>query len=212
MPIGKIEHEYQGTPDARRRPIAGIYRCNETKLEVTKRTCALPQRSSRTSVSIAGECPTHDLTSSLSPSRVMENMMQINGEDVSRNDGQDRNGRLLIVASDPHVRDACAALADEFGYDLYSTLYIDNIVRIVKKFRPRGVVIDLGLFEKNGVELHWLLLSAERPLNVLFLEGNDAELTNASQTLAEQIGLNVKGKLQMPISMNRLEHVLQDFV
>jgi response regulator of citrate/malate metabolism len=107
------------------------------------------------------------------------------------------------------VRDICAALADEFDYDLYSTSYIENIVNIVKKFQPNGIVIDLGLFEDEGIELHELLLGAEPPLNVLFLEGEDDELAQAAQTLAESIGFSVIGKLQMPISVNRLEHVLQ---
>lgn len=142
----------------------------------------------------------------------MRDVTQIDAEDLTLNEEQDRGRRLLILARDPHVRDACAALANEFRYDLYSTLYTDNIVRIVKKFKPRGAVIDLGLFEENGVELHRLLISAERPLNILFLEGEDEELTVASQTLATLIGLNVKGKLQMPVSLNRLQHVLQDIV
>ena len=139
----------------------------------------------------------------------MEAMTQLVGEDIVLEEEQDRDRRLLILAGDPYVRDTCAALADEFDYDLYSTSYIENIVNIVKKFQPNGIVIDLGLFEDEGIELHELLLGAEPPLNVLFLEGEDDELAQAAQTLAESIGFSVIGKLQMPISVNRLEHVLQ---
>lgn len=139
----------------------------------------------------------------------MEAMTQLAGEDIVLEEEQDRDRRLLILAGDPYVRDTCAALADEFDYDLYSTSYIENIVNIVKKFQPKGVVIDLGLFEDEGIELHELLLSAEPPLNVLFLEGEDDELAQAAQTLAESIGFSIIGKLQLPISVNRLEHVLQ---
>lgn len=142
----------------------------------------------------------------------MAAVTQIMGEDMVVEEDRGRDRRLLILAGDPYVRDACAALADELHCDLYSTAYVENIDNIVKKFQPKGIVIDLVLFEDDGIHLHELLLNAKPPLNILFLEGDDEELAPVAQTLAKAIGLNVKGSLRRPISENRLEHVLKKLV
>lgn len=139
----------------------------------------------------------------------MKSDTQMNGREIRPDDGQRRDRRLLILAGDPYIRDACGAIADEFDCDLYSTEYIDNFDNILNKFQPKGIVIDLLLFEADAIQLHELLLNAELPLNVLLLEGEDDVLAESTQLFATSIGLNVAGRLRRPVPEDRLEHLLK---
>jgi response regulator of citrate/malate metabolism len=117
--------------------------------------------------------------------------------------------RLLILERDPHVRDTCAKLADNLDFDLYSTAFIEDIESVIGQFEPSGIVIDVGLFDDNGVKLYDLITQVALPLKVLFLAGDNGQCSEAADNLARAIGLHVEGNLQRPISETLLQQSLE---
>lgn len=117
--------------------------------------------------------------------------------------------RLLILEGDPDVRDTCAKFADKLNFDLYSTAYIDDIESVIRQFEPSGIVIDVGLFDGDGVELNDLVTKIAPPLKVLFLGGDNGHCVETAENLARTVGLHVEGNLQRPINETLLQQSLE---
>lgn len=113
---------------------------------------------------------------------------------------QRRKRRLLIFERDSVVRDKCAGLAANLDCDLYSTTYIDNFEKVVKRFEPSGIVIDAGLFDSDSVELLRAVAEDMPDVKLLFLAGDDSEFDEIAENLAQSVGLHVEGRLRRPIS------------
>ena len=124
-------------------------------------------------------------------------------------DEQRKQCRLLIFERDALVRDACAKVADSFDCALYSSGYIDNFKNIVRHFQPTGIVIDVGLFERSGIEpLRQLAKSAPR-VSILFLAGDDPDFAASAEEFARSIGLRIEGSLPRPVSATQLAQSLK---
>ena len=122
---------------------------------------------------------------------------------------QRKQRRLLIFERDALVRDACAKVADSLDCVLYSSGYIDNFENIIRHFRPTGIIIDVGLFERNGIEpLRELAKSAPR-VSVLLLAGDDPDFAASAEEFARSIGLRIEGSLPRPVSETQLEQSLR---
>lgn len=113
---------------------------------------------------------------------------------------QPKKCRLLIFERDSVVRDKCAGLAASLDCDLYSTTYIDNFEKVVRRFEPSGIVIDAGLFDNDSVELLRAIAEDAPDVKLLFLAGDDSEFDENAESLARSVGLHVEGLLRRPIS------------
>ena len=120
-----------------------------------------------------------------------------------------RKYRLIILERNPFVRDTCSEVLDRLNCDLYSTAYIENIDKIVGRFDPDGIVIDVGLFDGDGVGLLELVVNVEPKVQFLFLGGEDSDLAESAENLARSIGLHVEENLQRPIDKSALKRSLR---
>lgn len=130
-------------------------------------------------------------------------------QDDTLEEKQRRTCRLLIFERDALVRDTCARLADSLDCDLYSSAYIDNFESIVRRFEPSGIIMDIGLFDSDGIELLLLVAKHAPHVKVLFLAGDDIQLAESAEKLAWSIGLHVEANLQRPVSKTLLEQSLR---
>ncbi len=126
------------------------------------------------------------------------------------NEKQSGKCRLLILESDPLVRDTCTKFADNLRFDLYSTSYAEGIDSVIWSFRPTSVVIDVGLFEDDRIKLYDLVATFRPPIEILFLAGNDEHFVEAAEYMALSMGLHVKGILQRPINETLLQQILEN--
>ncbi|MBU2677621.1 MAG: hypothetical protein KJP16_11080 [Gammaproteobacteria bacterium] len=108
--------------------------------------------------------------------------------------------RLLILESDPHVRDTCTKFADDLHFDVYSTSYVEGIDSVIWSFKPTSVVIDVGLFDDDRIKLYDLVTKIRPPMEILFVAGDDERFVEAAEYMALSMGLHVKGILQRPIN------------
>lgn len=122
---------------------------------------------------------------------------------------QQKACRLLIFERDPFVRDKCARLAANLNCDLYSTAYIEDFEKVIGRFEPSCIVIDIGLLASDGLELLRVVAKDAPIVKILFLASDDSELDEAAEDLARSVGLHVQENLQRPVSETQLEQSLR---
>ena len=117
--------------------------------------------------------------------------------------------RLLILERNPCVRDTCGEALERFNCDLYSTAFVENVDKVVSRFEPNAIVIDVGLFDDDGVDLLEFVANTRPGVGFLFLADDDNDLAESAEKLARSRGLRVEACLPRPVDMALLKQSLR---
>ena len=117
--------------------------------------------------------------------------------------------RLLVVASDAEFRDATAAIAEELGYELYSTGYSADFRRIVLELAPTVVILDVDLLNSQRAGALAFLARLESRPTILLLSSADSQSSVSLHELVESLGLGGAEILNHPVDLGKLHETMQ---
>ena len=117
--------------------------------------------------------------------------------------------RLLVVASDAEFRDAAAKIAEDLGYELYSTGYSADFRKIVLDLAPTVVILDVDLLNRQRTGALAFLARLESRPSVLLLTGDESDSGVSLQQVVESLNLDVLEILNHPVDMDKLQGTMQ---
>ncbi len=118
-----------------------------------------------------------------------------------------RRPHLLIVDDEPDFAEFLAAVADDAGYRC-------TIVTEIREFEQAIlgdvdlIMLDLVMPGADGIELLRVLARARHTAGVVLMSGFDKRVLASAETLARELGLQVRGYMQKPIRAAALEAFL----
>jgi DNA-binding response OmpR family regulator len=118
--------------------------------------------------------------------------------------------RLLIVDDDVDIADFVADAAKELGF-LTTTLNDPNkFSAVFKKVAPSGLILDLAMPNKDGIEVIQLLGEMKCDIPILLFSGFDPGVVEAAARLGRGLGLKIMGILRKPATLTSLRTALTD--
>ena len=117
--------------------------------------------------------------------------------------------RLLVVASDAEFRDAAAAIAENLGYELYSTGYSADFRKIVLDLAPTVVILDVDLLNTQRTGALAFLARLDLRPSILLLSGADSQSSVSLQELVQSLGLEAVEILHQPVDLEKLHETMQ---
>jgi EAL domain-containing protein (putative c-di-GMP-specific phosphodiesterase class I) len=122
------------------------------------------------------------------------------------------DGRLVILDDDRHFAEFLCEVTKGIGLDVEVTCTRAEFQRALDSFRPSIILLDLHMPDSDGVEILHFLGERESRARVLLLSGYDPRVIRSAERMGRELGLNMLGVLQKPMSVADLEAILEPLV
>ena len=117
--------------------------------------------------------------------------------------------RLLLIDDEPALADYMASAARLCGFEPAIASDQASFHRLFGEVAPQVVVLDLGMPGTDGVEFLRYLAEHRFTGPVLIVSGFDRRVLESAFRLGSALGLTMAGKLEKPVRLEELEHLLQ---
>lgn len=114
---------------------------------------------------------------------------------------------VLVIDDDPAVLELVMSVLDPLDLEALGTTDPEKGMEIVRRRRPRAVLLDLAMPKISGLELLDKIAEADPSTDVIVISGNDDP-----EVAAETIKRGAADYLSKPLSVQRLRERLQDVV
>ena len=121
----------------------------------------------------------------------------------------DTKRTLLVIDDQPDVCEFIATIAERLGFASEQATSHDSFMVLYQNIAPQVIVMDLTMPDGDGVELLRFLHGVKSKSTIVLISGFDHKVLEATRRLAEELGLNVAGVLQKPISSKALIEMLK---
>ncbi|MBF0387850.1 MAG: response regulator [Candidatus Omnitrophica bacterium] len=112
--------------------------------------------------------------------------------------------RILVVEDEPDVCAVLHSFLGRRGYEVSTTASGAEALKLISVIRPDLVLLDVTLYEMNGIEALKELRKRDQSTKVLLITG---QLLEDAQ-VAEVLSLGALAILRKPISLLRLEELI----
>jgi DNA-binding response OmpR family regulator len=119
---------------------------------------------------------------------------------------------MLVVDDEPLMAEYMASVAEQAGWSVDLAITAAEFEAKVKADQPDMVVLDLGLPDRDGVELLRYLSSTGYLGNLIIASAFDEAIVETSAMLAREQGLAVSGYLQKPVAAQVFTSMLEQVV
>lgn len=116
--------------------------------------------------------------------------------------------RLLVIDDEPAICDFVLQVARGQGFDVATASHHGEFKRLCGDFKPMVVVMDLAMPDIDGVELLRFLAKENSTAEVILMSGFDKKVLNSAKRMGHEHGLKMKGVLEKPIAIEKLEALL----
>ncbi len=115
--------------------------------------------------------------------------------------------RILIFDDDTDILSICTYILEEQGWDVQTSSNCNNIVEIVRRFKPDVILMDNWIPDTGGVVATQSLKKESdlKDIPVVYFSAN-----NDIQSLAQQAGADTY--LEKPFDLSELEAVIERVV
>lgn len=116
--------------------------------------------------------------------------------------------RLLIVDDEHEVAEFVGEIAEELGFDVrmvYDGLAFESAYY---EHNPSGIILDLNLPGRDGVELLRFLGDQHCPAAIFVASGTDPRTLAAARAVGTQHNLRIAGALSKPLTIESLTEAL----
>lgn len=115
--------------------------------------------------------------------------------------------RLLVVDDEKDIGEFVGFVTSNVGYDVTC---ITNLHDFIEAYSDefRVIILDLTMPGIDGVELIRYLASVDSKAGIILMSGFDVSVLHSAKELADGRGLYILGTLEKPISIDKLEAML----
>jgi DNA-binding response OmpR family regulator len=123
--------------------------------------------------------------------------------------GAPPSATLLIVDDQPLYAEYIASIAQDRGWNAISTSSNGEFKAQFSLAEPRAVALDLDIPGHDGVELLRFMSDRGYAGSVMIISGCDESVVETSARLGREMGLNVIGYAQKPVTQELFAELLQ---
>jgi len=116
--------------------------------------------------------------------------------------------KLLIVDDEPDMAEFVGEVAEDMGFESIIALNAADCLELAKTSHPAAIVMDVVMPNMDGVELVRKLGESATGLPIIVMSGYEQLYTDMVNTLADNAGLIILGKLSKPFTATDLEPLL----
>jgi len=116
--------------------------------------------------------------------------------------------KLLIVDDEPDMAEFVGEVAEDLGFESIIAFNAADCLELAKTENPVAIVMDVVMPNMDGVELVKELGELVTGLPIIVMSGYEQLYTDMVNTLADNAGLIILGKLQKPFTAGQLEPLL----
>ena len=140
------------------------------------------------------------------------NMRKSPGSGFARHDQGNSFGlgaTLLIVDDQPLVAEYMANAAEDWGWVATAACTADEVEAQLNVAHPQAIALDLDMPGKDGVEFLRSLSAHGYRGGVFIISACDQSVVETSARLGEQLGLNIIGYAQKPVTSDDFAALLE---
>ncbi len=115
---------------------------------------------------------------------------------------------LLVVDDDPIQRRVIAKIGQQAGHNVRTAATIEEAEAILRTEPIDCATLDLGLGQRNGVDLLKIIGQMGKHIMVLIISGSTDHVLDATRIFAEKTGLGLYGVFHKPIDFAALRQSL----
>ncbi len=116
--------------------------------------------------------------------------------------------KLLIVDDEPDMAEFVSDVAEDMGFDPIIALNAHDCLQLAYTKKPAAIVMDVIMPNMDGVELVKELGEITTGLPIIVMSGYEQLYADMVNTLADNAGLIIVGKLSKPFTVADLETLL----
>jgi DNA-binding response OmpR family regulator len=116
--------------------------------------------------------------------------------------------RLLIMDDDSDIAELVAEVAAQSGFEPTAVCDPNEFATEYRRVDPHGLVLDLAMPAKDGVELLRFLGEAECGVPILLFSGFDPRVVDTAGRLGRELGLRIAGMLRKPATVSDIQSAL----
>lgn len=116
--------------------------------------------------------------------------------------------KLLIVDDEPDMAEFVGEVAEDLDFESIIAFNAADCLELAKTENPVAIVMDVVMPNMDGVELVKELGELVTGLPIIVMSGYEQLYTDMVNTLADNAGLIILGKLQKPFTAGQLEPLL----
>ncbi len=116
--------------------------------------------------------------------------------------------RLLIIDDEVSLAKVVAKGGKLSGYETAYTDDHEEFLRLLTKWEPSVVVVDLQMPNKDGIELLRIMAENRCTAKIIVCSGIDTRTLETARRLGNELGLNMAGVLAKPVRLAELNEVL----
>ena len=118
---------------------------------------------------------------------------------------------ILIVEDHPVLCEFMTSVASESGWQVVCAGSVHEFAQVFEAGHPDMIALDLGLPDGDGLDLLRALADRAYEGSIVIISGFDGDILDQCCELARDLGLNVTGRAQKPISADLLRDLLLQF-
>jgi CheY-like chemotaxis protein len=115
---------------------------------------------------------------------------------------------ILIVEDHLVLSDYMSLVASDLGWQPKTASAVCEFADALAEAHPDVIALDLGLPDGDGLDLLHYLVQARYRGSIFIVSGFDRDILEQCCTFARDLGLNVAGHVQKPISATLLREML----
>ncbi|MCW5600785.1 EAL domain-containing response regulator [Nitrosomonas sp.] len=119
-----------------------------------------------------------------------------------------QENRLLVLDDDASVGFTICAIAERVGFEVRSTVGVDEFFALLDTWQPTHIIVDLVMPDIDGVDALRRLAELDCRATIIVASGVGARVLDAASRAAVEHGLTVAGVLSKPFTPRDLRALL----